>query len=127
MQNLKIENTTNAPDIFFDYANNILDIRGESYPENAREFFGPVVSWLKEYIQDTTRSDITMNIELVYFNSSTSKVLMNIFDMFEEAAGEGKIITVNWIYDPRNENAIEYGEDFREDLENVQFHLIPSK
>jgi hypothetical protein len=124
METLIIENTMNAPDIRFDHVKHILEIRGESYPENAREFYEPVKLWLERYLDQLKKEEVTFNVELVYFNSSTSKILMNFFDMMEEAAGKGKKITINWIYDQRNENAIEYGEDFKEDLEHVTFNLI---
>ena len=35
--------------------------------------------------------------ELKYFNSSTAKLLLNMFLMMENAAKNGKKVTVNWI------------------------------
>lgn len=124
MENLRIENKPNAPEIFFDCEKNVLNIRGESYPENAREFYNPVTVWVREYLAQLEDQEVTLNVELVYFNSSTAKILMNLFDMLEDAADEGNDITVNWIYDKKNLNAVEYGEDFQEDLESVHFNLI---
>ncbi|MGM0593180.1 MAG: SiaC family regulatory phosphoprotein, partial [Pseudomonadota bacterium] len=57
-------------------------------------------------------------------NSSASKGLMNIFDMLDEAAEEGRTVTVNWRSHPENEMAIEYGEEFEEDLENITFNMV---
>jgi hypothetical protein len=66
----------------------------------------------------------TFNFEMVYFNSSTSKILMDIFDMFEESSEGGKYIIINWYYDEDNDSALEYGEEFAEDFENLTFNLI---
>lgn len=124
MENLIIETSTHTPEINFDSEKNVLAIIGESYPENTREFFEPMFTWLDQYLKTIDEQTVTVNVELIYFNSSTAKVLMNFFDTLEEFAEEGANITVNWIYDERNENAVEYGEDFQEDLENVQFNLV---
>lgn len=127
MENLYIKNVLNAPDILLDADNHILEIKGESYPENAREFFSPVVSWIREYVNQLKDQQVTVNIELKYFNSSTAKILFNIFNMLDKEAGKGKRIFINWIYDKRNLNAVEYGEDFKEDIEFAVFTLVPKE
>ena len=125
MENLNIEATKYTPKIFFDVKNNTLDIRGMSYPENTSVFYDPVFSWLEEYLSQVGRhQEIIVNIELSYFNSSSSKVVMDFLDLFEEVASEGKNITVNWIYDEDIEEALEFGEEFGEELESVTFNLV---
>jgi len=39
MESLKIEATKCTPEVTFNAENNILDIKGDSYPENIAEFF----------------------------------------------------------------------------------------
>jgi len=125
MENLNIEATKYTPKIFFDARNHVLDIRGMSYPENTSVFYDPVFSWLEEYLSQVERhQEIIVNIELSYFNSSSSKVVMDFLDLFEEVASEGKNITVNWIYDEDIEEALEFGEEFGEELESVTFNLV---
>jgi hypothetical protein len=126
MEELKIENVLNAPEIHFDPDANTLSIKGESYPENAREFYKPVMSWINTYLEQIDKQAVTLDIELKYFNSSSAKILMNLFDALEQAAGRGKNITINWRYHKKNLNALEYGEDFKEDLECVKFYLLPN-
>jgi hypothetical protein len=63
-------------------------------------------------------------MEIIYFNSSSSKALMNFFDLLDEAVAAGRKIAVNWIYDAGNESALEYGEEFKEDLESLEFNLV---
>ena len=46
-----MEATKSSPEIHFDYAQNILEIRGKSYPENTAELYGPVLAWMKEYLK----------------------------------------------------------------------------
>ena len=123
MENVRIAATISSPEVRFDAAKHIVDITGESYPENTAEFYQPVLRILQEALQHPEQP-FTVNLEIIYANSSSSKVLMDIFDMLDEAAANGKPVTVNWYYDPENETALEVGEEFREDLESLDFHLI---
>jgi len=125
MKNLEISKTKTTPDINFNYSTNELIIQGESFPENTSEFYAPVFEWLEKYLSALTDDQsVVVKIELVYFNSSSSKVLMDFFDMLEESVQEGKSITVQWRYDEENEMAVEYGEEFMEDLESLPFELV---
>ncbi|CAN2041167.1 SiaC family regulatory phosphoprotein domain-containing protein [Candidatus Magnetomoraceae bacterium gMMP-15] len=124
MENLNIESTECTPSIFFDFNNNTLKITGESYPENTSKFYEPIFNWLEEYLEQVKDQTVAMNIEIVYFNSSSSKILMDLFDMLEEEAEQEKNIVVNWYYDKENDMALEYGEEFKEDLESLTFNLV---
>ena len=124
MENLIIDKTESTPEIRFDYASGILALRGESYPENTAEFYAPVFEWLRKFLADSNELAMTVNMEIIYFNSSSSKALMNFFDLLDEAVAEGRKIAVNWIYDTGNESALEYGEEFKEDLKFLEFNLV---
>lgn len=124
MENLKIEGTKRTPDILFDCENHILQIGGKSYPANTADYYRPVFSWLEKYLEQLNEQQCTVNIELIYFNSSSSKILLDFLSILEEAVDKGKNICVNWIYDEEDEDNMEYGEEFREDLETLPFHLV---
>ena len=124
MENLQIEAKKSSPEINFNAQTNILLIKGESYPENTVVFYEPVFQWLENYIESIEDEEVIFNIELIYFNSSSSKVLMDLFDTLEEACEDGKSIIVNWIYDEENEASQEYGEEFAEDMDALSFNLV---
>ncbi len=124
MDNLYIGPTKYTPEINFDATKDKLWIKGESYPENITEFYGPVFFWLEKYLAKSPANRITVNIDLVYFNSSSSKILLDFLDMMEEAAKSGSEIRVNWIYDKEDEDNREFGEEFQEDFEWLNFHLM---
>lgn len=125
MNNLIIEKTQSTPYINFDPVLRRLAISGESFPENAAKFYSPILEWLKLYIDRLDSSyEVVMEYEIVYFNSSTSKIFMTIFDMLDRAVEDGKKICVNWRCDEKNETAIECGEEFREDLNVLPFNII---
>ncbi len=124
MDNLEITATKSSPEIKFDAGNYTLSIVGESYPENTSQFYEPIYKWVDDCIDALGDKEMTLDIELIYFNSSSSKVLMDIFDTLEDASDEGKNIVVNWIYDEENDSALEYGEEFAEDMEALTFNLV---
>ena len=123
MENLHIEATKSTPKIDFDAKSAVLNIIGESYPENTTQFYAPVFDWLEKFFEIVDEREVNINIELIYFNSSSSKVLMDLFDMLEELGEDGKNIVVNWIYDEENDASLEYGEEFAEDIESLTFNL----
>ncbi len=124
MPSISIDATKSTPRIFFDERKNVLELRGESYPENTSEFYDPLFKWLDKHLDELLEESFTVDIELIYFNSSSSKILMNLFDRLEEKAEEGKNIAVNWIYDKKNDSSLEYGEEFKEDLTTLPFNLV---
>ncbi len=124
MENMEIAATKSTPAIHFDVQTHVLSMAGESYPENTSQFYAPVYRWLEECLDSLEEQQLVFNIELIYFNSSSSKVLMDLFDLLEDASEEGKNITVNWVYDEENDSALEYGEEFAEDMEELTFNLV---
>jgi hypothetical protein len=125
MENLAIEATKQTPKVSFDAENHVLEFQGESYPENMAVFAVPIFTWLEKYLEQLGDQTFTVNIELTYFNSSSSKILLDLFDKLEEEVeNNGKDIIVNWIYDADDDGIEEYGEEFQEDLESLTFNLV---
>ncbi len=121
---LEIKATKSSPQIEFNASSHTLSIVGESYPENTAKFYAPVFNWIERYMGALDDQETIFNVELIYFNSSSSKALMDIFDILDDACKEGKKITLNWIYDEDNDAALEYGEEFAEDIEKLVFNLV---
>ncbi len=126
MEALIIANTKSTPAVHFDPVNHRLTIKGESYPENSFEFFQPVLEWVETYLERLPSGvRALVSLEITYFNSSSSKVLLDLLDTLDEAAAGGKQITVEWRYQEGNDMASEYGEEFKEDLKAVEFVMVP--
>lgn len=118
------EKTKSTPWIKLDPESRRFEIQGESYPENSANFYSPMLQWLETYLNQLENEGLEVDVELIYFNSSSSKVFMNFFDMLEDAAQRGVSVVVNWKYHEDNDTALECGEEFQEDLENVSFNLV---
>ncbi|MBF0539073.1 MAG: DUF1987 domain-containing protein [Nitrospirae bacterium] len=124
MDNLNIEATKVSPRIAFNAETGVMELSGKSYPENTFDFYRPVMAWLKSYFEQAITTQVVFNLRIVYFNSSSSKLLYDMFDLIEEAQGRGYEIVINWIYDKDNESAEESGMDFKEDFESLRFNMV---
>ncbi|WP_243546232.1 DUF1987 domain-containing protein [Pseudodesulfovibrio tunisiensis] len=124
MTKYTVQGTKSSPFIDFDPTSGVFEIRGESYPENCSRFYTPMFDWLASYMDSAPRTRTELNMEVIYFNSSTSKVFMDLFDMLDNEAAKGRNIVVNWRYHEENEIAQECGEEFMEDVSNVRFNLV---
>ena len=122
MENLRLEATKYTPEIILD-TNGTISLSGKSYPENTFEFYAPMIKWLEEYFEKNPAETTIINMEIIYFNSSSSKLFFDFFDLLEENLSTNKI-EINWIYDEENESAEEAGEDFIEDFENLNIQLV---
>lgn len=122
MDNLTIKETTYTPEILFN-TDGTLSMKGKSYPENAFEFYEPIMDWLEEYFENNAKEKTTFDLEITYFNSSTSKVLFDMLDLFEENSKDNSIV-INWIYDKDDESSKEAGEDIIEDFEDLEINLV---
>lgn len=123
MTNINILETKRTPAIDFNFDQHALRMSGESYPEDAGNFYGEILQALETYLSECQGQSITVDFELIYFNSSTAKSLMRCFDLLEDAA-EDNTITVQWHHDSDDDNMAELGEEFGEDLEKAVFKLI---
>jgi len=123
MENIKIEATERSPEVDFDFGANVFVIKGESYPEDVTAFYGDVISKLESHLGALDSGSVEFNFELIYFNSSTAKVLMGLFDLLEETAEGGVEVNINWLFDEEDDTMEELGEEFAEDLEHAKFHM----
>ncbi len=125
MDNLHIQASKYTPEITMDATKGLVEIHGKSYPENTFEFYQPIIEWIEKYFENPKEETI-LNLELIYFNSSSSKLFFDFFDLLEENKDKSNI-TVNWIFDPENESAMEAGEEFIEDFEELTIKLQEKK
>ena len=114
MDNLKIESTQSTPSIITDAKAGTMEMCGDSYPENSFELFSPAMQWIENYLAQPDRQ-LTLNLHLLYLNTSSVKAVMDIFDILEEAHKAGRKVAVNWFYDEQNERVADLAEEFKED------------
>jgi hypothetical protein len=112
MEVINIEPSPKTPKVVFDADNDILKIEGRSIPENSTEFYQPIYDWLDEY--GTTPNDSTNFVfKLEYFNTSSSKCILDILRKLEKIHEAGNTVEVTWCYEEDDEDMQEAGEDYQ--------------
>jgi len=112
-----------VPSVNFDAETGICELAGESYLEETVEFYTPLIQWLKTYIEEEARP-ITFNIKLTYFNTSSSRCILDILNILKIYEENGGTVIVNWYFDPDDSDMEEEIEDYMIDSE-LKITLIP--
>lgn len=123
MKPLKIEETVDSPEVNLDKERGRFEFYGKSLPENPKDFYQPIIDWFKEYAENPNR-DTVIIFKMDYFNTASSKKILEILSVLHEIHAQKKNIIVNWFYRSIDEDMLETGETFSE-LVKVPFKLIP--
>ena len=113
METLLIEQTDDSPRVILAPVDKLFEISGKSLPEDVLEFYQPVLDWLNAYRKEPD-SETIFNIRLIYFNTSSSKLIMDIFLIFEEMVEEGHKVVIKWHSHLKDEDMQEAGKEFEE-------------
>ena len=122
METIKIAGTEDTPTVILDSENEILEISGRSLPEDVATFYDPILNWLDEYSQNANEKTV-FNFKLVYFNTASSKLLLDILMKLEEMQEAGKDVKVVWHYPEDDEDMQEAGEEYA-DIVDVPFKQV---
>jgi len=119
MEDLKHEGSAKTPVVEFS-SNGELLLKGRSIPENSIEFYKPLIEWLESY-SESPNSTTVLSVQLEYFNTSSSKCILDVFKKLESISGSE--ITVKWYYEEDDEDMLEAGEDY-EAIIDLPFEMI---
>ncbi|MBF0140599.1 MAG: DUF1987 domain-containing protein [Magnetococcales bacterium] len=125
MDDIRIQATERTPELDFNFSNNQFALRGESYPEDVPAFFSTPLSALEAHLGAMTSGEVTFLFQLTYFNSTSAKVVMKIFELLDESAAKGVGVTINWRYLADDDNMEELGQEFGEDLQSAKIVMCP--
>lgn len=117
MEDIKIAPTQKTPSVSFS-ANGTLELKGRSIPENSLEFYKPLIDWLDQY-GESANSETNVHVQLEYFNTSSSKCLLDLFKRLESL---NKVV-IHWYYEQDDEDMLEAGEDY-EAIVSIPFKMI---
>jgi hypothetical protein len=122
MDAINIEGTPKTPKVVFNPEKGSLLLKGRSIPENSIEFYRPLVDWLERYTANP-KGKTVCEIQLEYFNTSSSKCLLDLFKKLEQMNNGGNEVVINWYYEEDDEDMLEAGEDYQSII-NVPFKMI---
>jgi hypothetical protein len=123
MEAIKIKGTEDTPNVILDAAENQMEISGRSLPEDVSSFYGPILNWLADYIKSPNPKTV-FNFKLVYFNTASSKLILDILMKLEDLTKKGSEVLVKWHYPEDDEDMQEAGNEYA-DIVEVPFEQIP--
>jgi len=121
MKDFRIGSTPKTPKVDFQMDSGELLISGISVPENAVEFYTPVVDWLMSYATNPQHNTI-LSLKLTYLNTSSLQFLYDALKNVDKIAAPDSVI-INWYYVEDDDDMRETGEDFK-DVTRSQFNSI---
>jgi hypothetical protein len=122
MEKLELKGSPKTPDILLDGDSGQIKLTGRSIPENSIEFFDPIYLWIDTYCESPC-SETVLDVRLEYFNTSSSKCLLDIFKKFEKINGNRSHVRVNWYFERYDEDMAEAGEDYQA-IVDLPFDII---
>ena len=120
---LEKEKTNSTPYVLVDEEKGYMKMDGQCFHENVVLLFKEINDWLDVYLK-TDFGLFTFDSDIEYLNSSTLKLLNNLFLKLDEHSSEKNKIIVNWITIEDDDMMIECGEDFQEEIENLEFNMV---
>lgn len=122
MNTIKIAGTEDTPNVILDAENDIFEISGRSLPEDVTSFYDPLLTWLDEYAENTNAKTV-FAFKLVYFNTASSKLILDVLMKLEEIYEAGNDVVVKWLFPEDDEDMEEAGEEYA-DIVDVPFEQI---
>ncbi len=117
MENLYIEGSDTLPSVQLN-SSGLLKITGRALPENAFNFFKPIIEWVKDFSSET----VNIEINLEYYNTAVSKQLYDFLKVID-ANYNNKKINLNWFYEEGDDEILESGEIYEELLPRINFNF----
>jgi hypothetical protein len=113
MNPIIIKVADDTPEIRLDPANGIFEMKGRSLPEDVVKFYTPILEWLDEYAKSPIEHTV-FDFKLTYFNTASSKIILDILLKLGEIHDAGKKITIKWHYPSDDEDMEEAGIEYAE-------------
>lgn len=117
MENLEIKGESGVyfiPEVKLNAQTGVCEISGESYLEDTDEFYNNIINWLETYISEVKKS-LTFNFKLTYFNTSSSRSILNVLRVLKKYEDDGGNVIVNWYYPEDDDSIAEEAEDYMKD------------
>ncbi len=122
MQVIKMKGSDDTPKIILDKQNGLFEISGRSLPEDVAAFYEPILDWLDEYAETPNKKTV-FEFKLEYFNTASSKLILDVLLKLEDMSDDGNEILVKWYFPDDDEDMEEAGEEYA-DIVEVPFEQV---
>jgi hypothetical protein len=114
MEDLEIKGESGVfyiPNVKMEVGTGVCEISGESYLEDTDEFYNTIIKWIEQYRTEIKKA-ITFNFRLTYFNTSSSRGILNVLRTLKDYEDSGASVEINWYYPDDDDSIAEEAEDY---------------
>jgi len=122
MEVINITGTDDTPNVILDKENGKFEISGRSLPEDVNMFYEPILEWIDGYAE-APADKTEFHFKLEYFNTASSKVILDILLKFEEIVENDNAVVIKWHYHEEEEDMLEAGEEYA-DIVEIPFDYV---
>jgi hypothetical protein len=121
MEQLVLQPSAHTPSVSLNPTTGICEFKGRSTPENSVEYYEPIYKWLDAYVQSPNATTV-VNLQFEYFNTSSSKCILDVLKKFVKIHNAGNEVKINWFYEEEDDDMKEAGEDYS-DILDIPFEI----
>ncbi len=123
MNILEFEETNDTPYVKVDPESGVIELLGKSFPEDPVGFYETIFEWIKANFTQSTEN-IEVKIKLEYYNTSTSRYLLKLFEILADIKKDyNSKLVINWFFTRNDEDMKEAGAAY-EGISELPFRLI---
>jgi hypothetical protein len=125
METIKIAGTEDTPSVTLDTSSQTFELSGRSLPEDVAAFYKPIIDWLDGYATNPLTRTV-FNFKLTYFNTASSKMILDVMMKLESLHEGGREVLVKWHYPEDDEDMKEAGAEYA-DIVDIPFEQVGYK
>jgi len=120
-----VQDEHDKPYVNFQAGTGKCELAGESFPEKTAEFYERLLNWIDRYIKEVGGS-IEFDFKLTYFNTSSSKRILQLMMKLNTYAQQGGKVRARWLYHPEDIDLEEDIEDLKL-ISNLDLEMVPDE
>jgi hypothetical protein len=122
MEEFQLNQAEGFPKIYLDENAGVFEISGSSYFEDVKEVYFPVLECLEEY-KNSPNPETCFTFQFDYFNTASSKMILDVLMKLEEIHNCGSKTTVYWYYPHDDNDMKDAGRQYAE-MVKVPFEFV---
>ncbi len=119
---IEIPETDDTPMVLYDLANNTFKMSGPSFPENAPDFYSPIVACLTA-MDPQSPGRLVIELDFSILSSASNKMVYELLVKLEKIHYLGKDMLIKWYYEGFDEDMIDEGNGYKSNLK-IDFELV---
>ena len=123
---MEIQASGSIPYYNSDFKKGLITLKGVSINDDVKDFYTSIINDLKMNLGNV-KKNIKIEIDLTYFNTRTSRYLLDIFKTFIDLLiPNGYKVTVDWYYEEDDIDMCDTALDYQS-LTGIPFNTISRK